>query len=343
MKLATRDIPGFLTSPPPSVRAVLIYGPDPGLVAERRDTLAKTVTADLSDPFLSVDIDWDDLAKDPARLADEAAAIAMTGGRRVVRVRGAGESASRFFADFLSGGVPGDALILVTAGELRKSGKLVKAFEADDCAAALPCYADEGRDQAQIVSDAMKAQGSSISPDALALFTSHLGGNRAVTRQEVEKLCLYVGPNGTATPEDVAAVMSDGAAFALDTIAMATTGGQTDLLDSATATAFREGASPIALLRAVSNHLMRLHQARKAVDRGQPAADAMKGLRPPVFFKQAQDFQNQLRHWTGSALATALEIVADTETRTKRTGPPPEILCGRALHQIAAMARRGRG
>ena len=43
----------------------------------------------------------------------------MTGGRRVVRVRGAGEAASKFFTGFLSGPVPGDALILVSAGELR--------------------------------------------------------------------------------------------------------------------------------------------------------------------------------------------------------------------------------
>lgn len=342
MKLATRDISGFLSAPPPSIRAVLIYGPDPGLVKERVDALAKTVVADLSDPFLVADIDADALIKDPARLADEAAAIAMTGGRRVVRVRGAGEASSRFFVDFLSGPVPGDALILVSAGELRKSGKLVKTFEAADTATALPCYADEGRDQAQIVSEALRVQSSSISPDALSLFVAHLGSNRAVTRQEVEKLCLYVGPGGTATPEDVAAVLSDGAAFALDTIAMATTGGHTDMLDSATATAFREGASPVALLRAVSGHLMRLHQTRMAVDQGQPASEAMKRLRPPVFFKQAQDFQNQLRQWSGPALATALAIVADTETRTKQTGPPPEILCGRALHQIAAMARRRR-
>jgi len=340
MKLAAKDFSGFLKAPPPTIRAVLIYGPDPGLVKERLDLLTRTVAKDLSDPFLIADIDGDELAKDPARLADEAAAIAMTGGRRVVRVRGAGEAASKFYTEFLSGTVPGDALILVSAGELRKSGKLVKAFESSDAATALPCYADEGRDQAQIVSEALRGQGSSISPDALALFVSHLGGNRAVTRQEVEKLCLYVGPGGTATPEDVAAILSDGAAFALDSIAMATAGGQTDVLDSATATAFREGASPVALLRAVSGHLMRLHQARMAVDRGQPAAEAMKRLRPPVFFKQAQDFQNQIRKWSGPALATAMAIVADTETKTKQSGPPPEILCGRALHQIAAMARR---
>lgn len=342
MKLATRDIAGFLKSPPPGIRAVLIYGPDPGLVRERQDALTKTVVTDLSDPFLIADIDGDELTKDPARLADEAAAIAMTGGRRVVRVRGAAESTAKFFGEFLAGPVPGDALILITAGELRKSGKLVKVFESADTATALACYADEGRDQAQIVTESLRAQGSSISPDALALFVSHLGSNRAVTRQEVEKLCLYVGPNGTATPEDVAAILSDGAAFALDSIAMATAGGHTDALDSATATAFREGASPVALLRAVSGHLMRLHQARMAVDQGVPAGDAMKRLRPPVFFKQAQDFQNQLRQWSGPALATALEIVAETETRSKQSGPPPEILCGRALHQIAAMARRRR-
>ena len=41
------------------------------------------------------------LTADPARLADEAAAISMMGGRRAMRVRGAGNGLAALFESFL--------------------------------------------------------------------------------------------------------------------------------------------------------------------------------------------------------------------------------------------------
>ena len=62
-----------------------------GLIAERALALAKTVCEDLKDPFRVVDIGGDALKGDPARLADEFGAMSLMGGRRVIRVRPAGE------------------------------------------------------------------------------------------------------------------------------------------------------------------------------------------------------------------------------------------------------------
>ena len=53
-----------------------------------------------------------DAQADPARLADEAAAISMMGGRRVVRVRDAGNDLTELFEGFLKD-PPGDALVVV--------------------------------------------------------------------------------------------------------------------------------------------------------------------------------------------------------------------------------------
>ena len=117
MKIDTRAIAGFLKRPDPAARAVLLFGPDAGLVKERAEGLARTVLEDLSDPFRVADLTGDLLASDPARLADEAAAMAMTGGRRVVRVRDAGNEAVEAFTNFFERPV-GDALIVVEGGEL---------------------------------------------------------------------------------------------------------------------------------------------------------------------------------------------------------------------------------
>ncbi len=86
---------------------------------ERAEVLAKTVVPDLADAFRVSELDDAALAADPARLADEAAAISMLGGRRVVRVRGAGNGLAALFESFL-GDPKGDALIVVEAGDLAK-------------------------------------------------------------------------------------------------------------------------------------------------------------------------------------------------------------------------------
>src|SRR5262245_42512192 len=88
MKLDARGFERLAKAADPKLRAILVHGPDEGLVRERGEALARAVCPDLRDPFRVADLGAQTLADDPARLADEAAAIAMTGGRRVVRVRG---------------------------------------------------------------------------------------------------------------------------------------------------------------------------------------------------------------------------------------------------------------
>src|SRR6516164_4406411 len=98
MKLPASRIAAFLQRPDRTIRAVLLYGPDTGLVRERAETLARTVCPDLKDPFRVADLSGSTLAADPARLADEAAQMSLMGGRRVVRVRDAADRLAALFA-----------------------------------------------------------------------------------------------------------------------------------------------------------------------------------------------------------------------------------------------------
>ena len=91
MIVKASDADRFATRPPPGIAAVLFYGPDQGLVRERAEACAKSVVPDLTDPFRISEFSDGALESDPARLFDEAAAISMLGGRRVLRVRGAGK------------------------------------------------------------------------------------------------------------------------------------------------------------------------------------------------------------------------------------------------------------
>ena len=168
MIVKTQEADRFAANPPKTLRAALVFGPDAGLVQERTEKLLKSVVPDLTDPFNVADLSEGVLLSDPARLSDEASAISMMGGRRVVRVRGAGNALTDLFETFLeSDERPGDALVVVEGGDLSKGTGLRKLFENDDKAAAIACYADTARNLEDVVRDTLRAQGLSIAPDAL--------------------------------------------------------------------------------------------------------------------------------------------------------------------------------
>ena len=341
MKIQSRQIETFLRGPDPAIRAVLVYGPDTGLVRERAETLARGVVEDLTDPFLVSDLSGDAIARDPARLGDEAAALALTGGRRVVRVRDCGDNVSRA-AETLLAGPAGDSLTVLQAGELGPRSALRRLFETAEDAAALPCYADEARDLDRLIHEVLGADSVDVAPEAAAYLAANLGADRGVTRSELEKLAVYAGAGGRVAFEDAAAVIGDSAALSVEDLVYAVADGAVESLDPALARILQEGIAPVRILRAVSAHMLRLQVTAARVSGGEPAARAVKALRPPVFFQRARQFERQLGTWRERQLGRALALLLDAERSCKRTGMPDEAVCGRTLLQISALARAGR-
>ena len=334
MKLTGSRVAGFLRRPDPEILAVLLYGPDAGLVRERAAALARTVCPDLQDPFRVADLTGAALTADPARLSDEAAQISLMGGRRVVRVREAGDALATLFGRFLAE-MRGDALVVVEAGDLPGRSSLRRAFDDAPAAAAIGCYPDSARDLAELVRETCAAQRIAISRDAVDFLVSHLGGDRLLSRAELDKLTLYAGDGGRIGLDDARAVIADSAARSLDDAVLAAAEGDAAALDRALARVFQEGESPVTVIRAVLRHLHRLHLLALQVARGGSIDTAVRAARPPIFFKEQDSFRRQLQRWSEPRLRAAAERVAEAEFRMKLTGLPAETLCREALFALA--------
>ena len=339
MKLAAGRVEGFLRRPDPEIRAVLLYGPDAGLVRERAEAVARAICADLRDPFRVADLTGAALAADPARLADEAAQISLMGGRRVVRIREAGDAVAPLFDRFL-GGMPGDALVVAEAGELPTRSALRRVFEDAPGAAAIGCYPDTPRDLAAVIRENFAAHRIAAGRDVVAFLVDHLGGDRLLTRAELEKLTLYVGEGGRIEMEDAIAVVADTAALSLDDAVLAAAEGDPAALDRALTRVFHEGESPVTVIRALLRHLQRLHVLSARIAGGGSIEDAIRSARPPIFFRQQDSYRRQLSRWSGARLGHALDHAAEAEFRMKLTGTPAETLCRAAMFEVAAAARR---
>ncbi len=336
MKLTARQIDRFVRAPDPGIRAVLVYGPDAGLVSERAEAIARAVAPELSDPFRVTNLTARQLQDDPARLADEAASLSLTGGRRVVRVNDAADSLADLLKAFLADPA-GEALIVIQAGDLPARSPLRKVFETADQGAALGCYRDDRRSLAAVITAALLDHGLKASPDAMAYLVANLGGDRQLTRRELEKLVLYKGPSaGTVELADAIACVGDTAAITLDDLAFAIGGGDLTELERALLRSLEAGSSPVAALRATARHFQRLHLASGAIAQGLTPSDAVKRLRPPVFWKLADRFMVQCQSWSPRRLAKALARLLEAETGCKATGAPAEAIAARALLEIAA-------
>src|SRR2546421_4775611 len=121
VQLKSAEIDRFLARPDPAVRLVLIYGEDEGLVAERTATFVKGVTGTDDDPFALVRLEQGTIADDPGRLADEANAVPLFGGRRAIVIRLAGNASIIPALEALLARPPVDSWVALAAADMRKT------------------------------------------------------------------------------------------------------------------------------------------------------------------------------------------------------------------------------
>ena len=338
MKIQSRAITPFLEKPDPAIAAVLIYGPDSGLVSHRCKTLGTSYVGDLSDPFSVVELQASVLKDDPARLDDETRAISLGGSVRLVQLRGAGDNTTKILKSYLENPAA-QSMIIVDGDDLGPRSSLRKLFEEGDRTAALACYALEGRELAKSCEAILGELGCTIDQDGLQTLVSALGTNHSVIRQELEKLALYVGDKTHIGADDILTCLADIADTSLDQLAFSVGDGNFPQADTYYRKAMAEGISEIAILRTLQKHFQRLDWVVSQTHQGGNASSLASSLRPPVFFKYKDRFNKQIQRWSEHKIHVALEILSDAEVACKSTGTPTHLVCSRAIISISRSIR----
>jgi len=338
MKPARAHIDAFLRAPPPEVRVFLIYGPDAGLVKERAETLASALVPDKNDPFAVSLLPLSALKDSPTRLADEAAMLPPRGQKRLVRIQGATDAAGAALDFFLKDGQQGDGLVLLEAGDLDKRSKLRTACEGSDGqTAAIACYPDDPATRARVIAQSLRDEGIAAAPDVISLLNATLPPDRLAMRSELEKIALYAREAGRVTEADVSALIVDAGEADADALAEAAALGNTSKAMALVDRLEAEHASPVAVLRSLQRHFMRLQRAAGAIAAGASTADAIKKIVPPaIVWKVEKSLTAQLNRWPPRRIEARLSQLADAEAACKRTGAPDMALVATLVLHIAA-------
>jgi DNA polymerase-3 subunit delta len=339
MKLSWRDAQRFLARPDPGLAGVLLFGADPMRVALKRAALVEALIGPAGAAEMRLTrIPAADLRRDPAALLDAVKATGFFPGPRAVLAEDAADAAAPAVRAALDDWRPGDATLVVAAGDLRAGSALRKLFEAARNAAAIGVYADPpGRDEieAALAAAGLPRPDRETMGEVEALARALDPGDFA---QFVEKLALYKrGDPAPLGPADLAACAPPlGEAEIDEALTLAAEGDAAGLARAFRRLGGRSG-SATGVTIAAGRYFRTLHAAACA---GDPEA-ALARARPPVFGPRRSRMAAQARALGRAELEKALGLIIEAELALRSTRPTPDTALVERLLVRLAMLKRG--
>lgn len=340
MKLSQREAEGYFGKPDPKKSGLLIYGADAMRVAlKRQQMLAALLGPTAEEEMRLTRMQGADLRSDPTLLLDAIKAVGFFPGPRAVFVEDATDTAAAVITAALEDWKPGDAQIVVTAGQLKASSKLRKGFEGHPTAYAVGLY-DDPPSRAEIERNLKEAGLKSIPQDAMSVIgdlASELSPGDF--SQTLEKLSLYKrGDTSDVSLEDIEACAPQSTEAALDDVLTVVAEGRSGEIGPLIRRLQAQGTNAVALCIGATRHFRTLYAC--ASDPG-GAAQGIGKLRPPVYGKRRDRILRQAQGWGAPKLQTALTVLTDTDLSLRSAGQtaPAMALVERALIRLSMLAR----
>jgi DNA polymerase-3 subunit delta len=336
MKASRGNVGRAVDQPESKVRFYLLHGPDE---AQSRALGERLVAALGASRYL---IAASSVKSDPATLGDEAGAMSLFGGKRVIWIEPAGDEIVAGVEALLEANSV-ESPVVAIAGVLRKTSALLKLAESSPSALAFAAYLPEGADAERMVIDVGRRVGLKISPPVAARIADSAENDQAIVFQELQKLALYLD----AAPESpkeldseaidaVGAELSEGDVPRLADLALA--GEMAELADQLAL--LPHGAEGIPIVRALQRRLLQVAPARARIERGERPDAVMASFSKSLFWKDKGLLQRLLSLWDSRRLATISERAGKLEREMMFSPVPTQEALGEELLAIARAAKR---
>lgn len=329
----------YFARPDPTRAGLLIFGADTMRVALRRqEVIAALIGPEGEAEMRLTRMSGGDLRRDPAMLLDAAKAQGFFPGPRVAFVEDTTDAHAPLIAAAMKDWRPGDAQIVVTAGNLTAKSALRKVFEPSPTAVCIGLY-DDPPSREEIEDILRRAGLTAIDPAAMTDLTALA---RALDpgdfRQTVEKVALYKhGDRTPLTPADVAAMAPATIEAEVDEILHAAAEHRADQISPLLRRLEGQGVQPVALCIAALRHFRILHAAASHPG---GASEGMARMRPPVFGPRRDRMLRQSSGWGMHRLEQALALLVETDLTLRSSSRAPHMaVMERALIRLSMMRR----
>ena len=341
MKLSARDANKYFAKPGPSRTGLLIYGPDTMRVSlKRQEVITALIGPEGEEEMRLSRIPAGNLRKEPSLLLDATKEISFFPGPRVAFVEDATDTAAPAILAALEDWTPGDAQIVVTAGQLKATSKVRKAFEGHSNAYAVGIYNDPPTRE-EIEAELARSGLREVERDAMTDLSNLARElDPGDFRQTLEKLALYkLNDAAPVTSEDIVNCAPTSTEAALDDVLNIVAEGRAAELGPVLRKLQSQGITPVTLCIGATRHFRALYTA--ASDPGGASAGIAR-MRPPIFGPRRDRMLRQAQGWGAAKLEQALTILTDTDLMLRSAGQtaPAMALVERMFLRLAMLSRR---
>ena len=316
----------------------LIYGPNEGLI---RDHIGKIKSSYLNDvDYEEISLTGKSLDTNPDILQTTANSISMFNSYKLIILDSLKDKNVAELESVISN-APAQTMLIVKADNLKKTSKLRKLFESNAQCYALACYEDDAKSMMRLIDNFVKENNISIDRDIKNYLMQTLSTDRMISYNELEKISLfYKNADNAPNLEEVKNLLNDSSSNNLQKMNESVMYGNTTKSSNIISKLLSEGNNPISILRSLINYLKRLQKVKVEMKKGSNFDSSIKFLRPPLFWKDKDNFQQHCLRWPLNKIERNLSQLLDAEIDCKTNSKLSSILCERSILTICHEGKR---
>jgi DNA polymerase III subunit delta len=325
----------FLKRQMEAMNGVLVHGSDSAALAGFGRQIVRAIVGANGE---AERYDASILKEGAGRIQDEFYSLSLLGDRRVLWIDDVGDGNLKSLAEIITSTQLAN-FVFLSSDSLAKTSKLRIACEEAAKFGSLALYEED-------IASVRTRLGSLISKADLRwedgaedLFLDIVGTDRSVVTQEFEKLTLYCFGGTIISGADILAVCGDTASSSSDSLIDSMLMGDLETVDRMYGNLDSGTGGPKMILSSTISHLVRLQELRGIMDTGMNADSAVRGARPPIFFKRQSAVISQLKKFDAPELMWMQQSLAAATFQARKNADLADAVTSRALLSLARLAR----
>ena len=316
----------------------LVYGPNEGLVRNIIQSLSSIFKNNESADEVALSAKTID--EDPNKIMDEIQTFSMFSNKKIINIDGIKDRHSSIIEDVQN--VEFENVILILKSDnLTKSSKLRKLFDSSKNIFSIPCYEDDTRSIMNLVHNFIQNSNLKLDREIKNYLVEFLSNDRSLNQNELEKIYLYQKDRKeNLTLEEVRLILNDSTSTSLNKVNESIMYGKTKTASKIINKVFSEGTNSIAIIRSLINYMLRIQQTQIEIKKQKSFEEAIKVLKPPLFWKDKDSFQNHCKAWSLKDIEKNLNLLLSAEFECKSESFLSPMICERYVLNIANQGKK---
>ena len=320
-----------------SFQSFLIYGPNEGLIRENINAIFKNFTGEIE--CEKVNINGKQLDESISLLNDEISTISLFSEKKFIVLESVKERHATIIEDALELDFK-DTCMIVKQDNLTKSSKIRKLFETSKIHFSLACYDDDKKVLSSLLEKFQKEHSIKFDSDVKSFLLNNLSNDRMVIKNELEKILLSLSKDDQIVDiEKLKYILHDSAHTDLQQINNSILFGDIEKGSKSLEKLFNLGTNPIAILKSFNNFIIRIRLTQVELRKGKQFDEAIKVLRPPVFWKEKSDFKRHCLMWPSNVIENIINEVLSSEIKCMTNNLIAKEQCEKTLFGISSIAK----